>query len=66
MVRFRSKTNTLRYLRRAQVPVRTIIDVGAEKGTFELRDVFLDVRHILFEPTVEFHDALRTNYAHLD
>jgi FkbM family methyltransferase len=66
MVRFPSKTNTLRYLRRAQVPVGTIIDVGVNEQTFELRDVFPDVRHILFEPTLECHDAIRTNYAHMD
>jgi FkbM family methyltransferase len=66
MVRFPSKRNTLRHLRRAQVPIGTIIDVGVQEATFELRDVFPDVRHILFEPAPEFHDALRTNYAHMD
>jgi FkbM family methyltransferase len=66
MVRFPSKTNMLRFLRDAGVPVKTIIDVGAHEETFELRQVFPDLRHILFEPAFEFHDALRTNYAGMD
>jgi FkbM family methyltransferase len=66
MVRFPSKTNMLRFLRDAAVPVKTIIDVGANEETIELRQVFPDLRHILFEPAFEFHDALRTNYANID
>lgn len=66
MVRFPSKTNTLRFLRDAGVPVKTIIDVGAHEQTIELRQVFPDLRHILFEPAFEFHGALRTNYAGMD
>ncbi len=66
MVRFPSKTNMLRFLRDAGVPVKTIIDVGAHEETIELRQVFPDLRHILFEPALEFHDALRTNYANMD
>jgi FkbM family methyltransferase len=66
MVRFPSKTNTLRFLREAEVPAKTIIDVGAHEETIELRQAFPNLRHILFEPASEFHDALRTNYAGMD
>jgi FkbM family methyltransferase len=66
MVRFPSKTNMLRFLREAEVPVKTIIDVGAHEETIELRQAFPNLRHILFEPASEFHDALRTNYASMD
>jgi FkbM family methyltransferase len=66
VVRYPSKANMLRFLRRAGVPVGTIIDVGAQEETLELRQVFPDLRHILFEPASEFHEALRTNYAGMD
>jgi len=66
MVRFPSKTNTLRFLREAGVPVGTVIDIGVEQETHELRQVFPDRRHILFEPVAEFHEAIRRNYAGMD
>jgi FkbM family methyltransferase len=66
MIRFPSKTNALRFLCSAGVPVGTIIDVGANAETIELRQAFPDKRHILFEPAVEFHAALRKNYAGMD
>lgn len=56
----------LRFLREAGVPVGTVIDVGVHQETHELRKVFPDRRHILFEPATEFHDAIRTNYAGMD
>jgi FkbM family methyltransferase len=56
----------LRFLRGVGIPVGTIIDVGAREETLELRQAFPDLRHILFEPASEFHDALRTNYASMD
>jgi hypothetical protein len=56
----------LRFLRGVGIPVGTIIDVGAREETLESRQAFPDLRHILFEPASEFHDALRTNYASMD
>jgi FkbM family methyltransferase len=56
----------LRFLREAGVPVGTVLDVGAQMETVELRTAFPDKRHILFEPAVEFHEALKRNYAALD
>jgi FkbM family methyltransferase len=66
MVRYPSKADMLRFLRGVGIPVSTIIDVGAHEETLELRQAFPDLRHILFEPASEFHDALRTNYASMD
>jgi FkbM family methyltransferase len=56
----------LHFLREAHVPVGTVIDVGAHEQTVELREQFPDLRHILFEPVTEFHDALRRNYVGMD
>lgn len=66
MVRFPSKTSMLRFLRDAGVPVGTVLDVGAQQETAELRAAFPDKRHLLFEPAVEFHEALERNYATVD
>jgi FkbM family methyltransferase len=66
VARYPSKADMLRFLRGAGVPVGTIIDVGAHEETLELRQAFPDLRHILFEPASEFHDALRTHYANMD
>jgi FkbM family methyltransferase len=56
----------LRFLREAGVPVGTVLDVGAQTETAELRQAFPDKRHVLFEPAAEFHEALRRNYASMD
>jgi FkbM family methyltransferase len=66
VVRYPSKADMLRFLRGVGIPVGTIIDVGAQNQTLELRQAFPDLRHILFEPASEFHDLLRTNYASMD
>ena len=66
MVRYPSKADMLRFVRGVGIPVGTIIDVGAQNETLELRQAFPDLRHILFEPVSEFHDTLRTNFASMD
>ena len=64
MIRFPSKTNSLRFLRQAGLPVETVLDVGAHKETIELIKLTLpDKRHILFELACEFHPELHRNYA---
>ena len=57
MIRYPSKRSVLRFLREAGVPVGTVLDVGAQWETAELRLAFPDKRHILFEPAVEFHET---------
>lgn len=66
MVRFPSKNSMLRFMREAGVEIGTVLDVGAHEDTAELRLAFPDKRHILFEPAVEFHAALKRNYASVD
>jgi FkbM family methyltransferase len=66
VVRYPSKASMLGFLRRVEIPVGTVIDVGAHEETLELRQAFPELRHILFEPASEFHDALRKNYSGMD
>jgi FkbM family methyltransferase len=66
MTRFPSKTNALMFLREIGIRISTVLDVGAHAETIELRQVFPDVRHILFEPAAEFHTSLHKNYAGMD
>ncbi|MCI0467960.1 MAG: FkbM family methyltransferase [Beijerinckiaceae bacterium] len=65
-VRYPAKANTLRFFRAAGLPAGTVIDVGVQEETAELRQAFPDLRHILFEPVAEFHPALHRNYAGMD
>lgn len=55
---FRNKRNTisgfLKHIRRLGYNPRTIIDVGAANGTFDLYDIFPGSHHLLIEPLVEF------------
>ena len=66
MRRFPSKINAFKKLRELGVEIGTVIDVGAHMDTVELRQVFPDKRQILFEPTTEFHPAIRANYEGID
>jgi FkbM family methyltransferase len=62
-MRFPSKTNALNFIKEAGIPINTVIDVGAHEETPELRTGFPNLRHILFEPATNFHEALRRNYS---
>jgi FkbM family methyltransferase len=64
--RFPSKSNSLRWLLSHGMTVGTVIDVGVQEQTAELRLLFPDARHILVEPVEEFHQTIRKNYAGLD
>lgn len=66
MVRFPAKTNVLRFLREIGVPIGTVIDIGTQADTVELRTAFPDKLHVLFEPARDFHPAIHRNYAGLD
>ncbi len=39
--------------------IATVIDVGAQKGTLELYEVFPESHHLLFEPVAEHEDDLK-------
>lgn len=59
---FPSKLNALQRLKSFGVPIQCIIDVGAHEQTYELRMMFPDLPHLLFEPVKEFHPKIRENY----
>jgi FkbM family methyltransferase len=56
------KSQTLQLLRDRNVPVETVLDVGVQYCTAELLAAYPDHKHVLFEPVVEFHPAIHTNY----
>jgi FkbM family methyltransferase len=61
-----TKSQSLQILRQRGLPVSTVIDVGVHHQTPELIKVYPDCRHILIEPAIEFHAAIKTNYSRLD
>jgi FkbM family methyltransferase len=66
MHRFPSKRSAIDALVRFQIPIATVLDVGAHKETYDLRLGLPDVKHFLFEPISEFHADLRRNYSNVD
>lgn len=60
--RIPSKTQALITLKARGVPVATVIDVGIERGTPELIEIFGDLEHILFEPVQEFAGPIAHAY----
>lgn len=63
--RTHTKEDALRTLRRKGLDVGTILDVGVQFDTPELRTQFADVHQVLFEPIAEYHETIRHNYAGL-
>ena len=61
-----TKTEVLKRLRSCGLPVDAVFDVGVMFQTAELRSVYPDVRHHLFEPVTDFHDRIREIYAPID
>src|SRR5271163_4884616 len=66
MFRFPSKVNSLRFMKSVGVEIGTIVDVGAHVETRELRLIFPDKKHVLFEPAEEFASKIAANYAGMD
>lgn len=60
-----TKQNRLSYLAGAGVPITDIVDVGVQRGTPELIQLFPDRKHWLFEPAKSFHAAIDVNYRHI-
>lgn len=61
-----TKYDSLSFLRRNGLEVSTIIDVGVQRETFELKGVFPDLKHILFEPVEEYFPHIEKNYRAID
>lgn len=53
---------SLRQARERGVPVAAVLDVGVQRATGSLIEVYPDVPHLLFEPVASFHPDIRKNY----
>lgn len=54
--------DSLSLLKRLNVPIHSIIDVGVQHATDSLVDLFPDKHHYLFEPVAEYFPHIRENY----
>ena len=61
-----TKFDSLFFLRSNGLHVKTIIDVGVQKQTADLKKIFADKRHVLVEPISENYPEIRRNYEGLD
>ncbi|MCJ2144267.1 FkbM family methyltransferase [Methylobacterium sp. E-066] len=66
MKRKPTKSNALTLLIEAGIDVKSVIDVGVQVDTPELREAFPNVPHILFEPVVEYNENIRENYKNVE
>lgn len=60
------KENSLATLRQSGLDVKTVLDIGVQHGTVELRKVFPDLKHFLFEPVEEYYGFIQENYHGFD
>lgn len=65
-IRLPQKVDSLRYLKNNGLVVKTILDVGVQRETRELKEVFPEVKHLLFEPVEEYHARIEENYLNFD
>jgi FkbM family methyltransferase len=66
LMRSPDKNQSLQLLIERGIPISTIIDVGVCHGTPELVSYFPDLKHILFEPVLEFNEHIKYFYSQLD
>jgi FkbM family methyltransferase len=64
--RLPKKENALRSLRKNGLDVGTILDVGVQHETLELKNTFPELKHFLFEPVEEYYEFIQSNYENLD
>src|SRR3990167_5592894 len=57
---------SLRTARERGLAVGSVIDVGVQRGTSALIEVFPDKPHLLFEPVAEFLPDIARAYRHID
>lgn len=65
-MRIPSKQSSLQFLRSSGLAVATIIDIGIQRQTPELIQVFPDLKHILFEPVEEYYPLIIENYKYIN
>ncbi|MGO1118181.1 FkbM family methyltransferase [Rhodovibrionaceae bacterium A322] len=64
--RLPSKISSLSTLKNYGLKVKTILDVGAQYGTPELKKVFPGEKHVLFEPIEEYWEPMKHYYRNFD
>lgn len=66
MTRLPTKLSTLQYIKDHIDFNPTIIDIGVQYETKELKTVFCESKHLLFEPVSEYYPSIRSNYVNID
>jgi len=61
-----TKDQSMKLLIESGVRIATILDVGVQHQTRELRENFPSSKHILFEPVREYHSQIRSHYVGTD
>lgn len=60
------KRDSLSSLRKSGLDVKTILDVGVQHETPQLKEIFPDLKHFSFEPVEEYYDFIQKNYQGYD
>lgn len=58
-----TKANSLQFLKDSGLLPKTIIDVGVQYETRELRSIFPDSKHVLIEPVEQYREKIIENYS---
>ena len=66
MSRRLTKWDSLSTLISAGVKIGSVIDVGVQRDSPELRGLFPNIKHVLFEPVEEYILQIHKNYAGMD
>ncbi len=61
-----TKRDSLSSLRKSGLDVKTVLDVGVQHETPQLKEVFPDLKHFLFEPVEEYYGFIQKNYKDYD
>ena len=66
MSRLPTKLSSLQYIKDHIDFHPTIIDIGVQYETKELKTVFSESKHLLFEPVSEYYPSIKSNYANIE
>jgi FkbM family methyltransferase len=66
MSRIPTKLSSFQYIKEHINFDPTIVDIGVQYETKELKTVFCESKHLLFEPVSEYYPAIKSNYANID
>jgi len=66
MSRLPTKLSSFQYIKEHINFDPTIVDIGVQYETKELKTVFCESKHLLFEPVSEYYPAIKSNYANID